>query len=152
MFQKRVTIEQVEEGTELAPKFDENGLIACVTTAANTGEVLMLGYMNEEALRKTIETGEAHYYSRSRKVLWHKGATSGLVQKVREMRIDDDQDAVWISVEIPGDASCHVGYRSCFYRAVPTGSAATRTLEFKESEKMFDPLKVYGDAPNPTIL
>lgn len=152
MFQKRVTIEQVEEGTELAPKFDENGLIACVTTAANTGEVLMLGYMNEEALRKTIETGEAHYYSRSRKVLWHKGATSGLVQKVREMRIDDDQDAVWISVEIPGDASCHVGYRSCFYRAVPTGAAATRTLEFKESEKMFDPLKVYGDAPNPTIL
>lgn len=152
MFQKRVTIEQVEEGTELAPKFDENGLIACVTTAANTGEVLMLGYMNEEALRKTIETGEAHYYSRSRKVLWHKGATSGLVQTVREMRIDDDQDAVWISVEIPGDASCHVGYRSCFYRAVPTGAAATRTLEFKESEKMFDPLKVYGDAPNPTIL
>lgn len=152
MFQKRVTIEQVEEGTELAPKFDENGLIACVTTAANTGEVLMLGYMNEEALRKTIETGEAHYYSRSRKVLWHKGATSGLVQKVREMRIDDDQDAVWISVEIPGDASCHVGYRSCFYRAVPIGSVATRTLEFKEAEKMFDPLKVYGDAPNPTIL
>lgn len=152
MFQKRVTIEQVEEGTELAPKFDENGLIACVTTAANTGEVLMLGYMNEEALRKTIETGEAHYFSRSRKVLWHKGATSGLVQKVREMRIDDDQDAVWISVEIPGDASCHVGYRSCFYRAVPTGSANVGALEFKESEKMFDPLKVYGDAPNPTIL
>lgn len=152
LFQKRVTIEQVEEGTELAPKFDENGLIACVTTAANTGEVLMLGYMNVEALSKTIETGEAHYYSRSRKVLWHKGATSGLVQKVVEMRIDDDQDAVWISVEIPGDASCHVGYRSCFYRAVPTGNAANRTLEFKESEKMFDPLKVYGDAPNPTIL
>ena len=152
LFQKRVTIEQVEEGTELAPKFDENGLIACVTTAANTGEVLMLGYMNAEALSKTIETGEAHYYSRSRKVLWPKGATSGLVQKVREMRIDDDQDAVWISVEIPGDASCHVGYRSCFYRAVPTGNAANRTLEFKESEKMFDPLKVYGDAPNPTIL
>lgn len=151
-FNKRVTIEQVEEGTELAPKFDENGLIACITTAANTGEVLMLGYMNEEALRKTIETGQAHYYSRSRKVLWHKGATSGLIQKVREMRIDDDQDAVWISVEIPGDASCHVGYRSCFYRAVPVGAAATRTLEFKESEKMFDPLKVYGDAPNPTIL
>lgn len=93
-FNKRVTIEQVEEGTELAPKFDENGLIACITTAANTGEVLMLGYMNEEALRKTIETGQAHYYSRSRKVLWHKGATSGLIQKVREMRIDDDQDAV----------------------------------------------------------
>lgn len=152
MFQKRITIEQVEEGTELAPKFDENGLIACVTTAANTGEVLMLGYMNAEALSKTIETGEAHYFSRSRQVLWHKGATSGLVQKVCEMRIDDDQDAVWISVEIPGDASCHVGYRSCFYRAVPTGNAGVLALEFKESEKMFDPLKVYGDAPNPTVL
>jgi len=152
MFNKRVTIEQVEEGTELAPKFDENGLIACVTTAANTGEVLMLGYMNQEALTKTIETGEAHYYSRSRKVLWHKGATSGLVQTVKEMRIDDDQDAVWISVEIPGDASCHVGYRSCFYRAVPLAKDAGKALEFREDKKMFDPIKVYGDAPNPTIL
>lgn len=152
MFNKRVTIEQVEEGTELAPKFDEQGLIACVTTAAGTGEVLMLGYMNQEALTKTIETGEAHYYSRSRKVLWHKGATSGLVQKVREMRIDDDQDAVWISVEIPGDASCHVGYRSCFYRAVPLAQDAGKALEFREDKKMFDPKDVYGDAPNPTIL
>src|ERR1700759_5023724 len=146
-FKKRVSIEQVEEGTELAPKFGPDGLIACLTTAAKTGEVLMLGYMNEEALKKTIETGEAHYYSRSRKVLWHKGATSGLVQKVKEMRIDDDQDAVWISVEIPGDASCHVGYRSCFYRAVPTGSQG-QDLEFTEDKKVFDPKKVYGDAPN----
>lgn len=153
MFSKRVTIEQVEEGNELAPKFDADGLIACVTTSARNGEVLMLGYMNEEALRRTIETGEAHYFSRSRKVLWHKGATSGLIQKVVEMRIDDDQDAVWISVDIPGDASCHVGYRSCFYRAVPTGAAADAVkLTFTESEKVFDPLKVYGDAPNPTIL
>lgn len=152
MFNKRVTVEQVEEGRELAPKFDENGLIPCVTTAAGTGEVLMLGYMNEEALRKTIETGEAHYYSRSRKILWHKGATSGLVQKVKEMRIDDDQDAVWIVVEIPGDASCHVGYRSCFYRAVPTGKDVAHTLEFREDRKVFDPKQVYGDAPNPTIV
>lgn len=151
MFHKRVTIEQVEEGNELAPKFDESGLIACVTTSAKTGEVLMLGYMNEEALTKTIETGEAHYWSRSRKVLWHKGATSGLVQKVVEMRIDDDQDAVWIAVDIPGDASCHVGYRSCFYRAVPLGEKA-HALEFREDKKVFDPQKVYGDAPNPTIL
>jgi phosphoribosyl-AMP cyclohydrolase len=152
MFSARVTIEQVEEGVDLAPKFDSEGLIPCVTTAAGSGEVLMLGYMNAEALRKTIETGEAHYYSRSRKLLWHKGATSGLVQKVREMRIDDDQDAVWISVEIPGDASCHVGYRSCFYRAVALGSKAASPLEFRESEKVFDPKKIYGDAPNPTIL
>ncbi len=152
MFNPRQTIEQVEEGAELAPKFDADGLIACVTTSASTGEVLMLGYMNAEALRKTIETGEAHYYSRSRKVLWHKGATSGLVQKIKEMRIDDDQDAVWISVEIPGDASCHVGYRSCFYRAVPLAAESGKPLVFHESEKLFDPQKVYGDAPNPTIL
>lgn len=152
MFSKRVSVEQVEEGNELAPKFDADGLIACVTTSASTGEVLMLGYMNEEALRKTIETGEAHYYSRSRKVLWHKGATSGLVQRIKEMRIDDDQDAVWISVDIPGDASCHVGYRSCFYRAVPTGTGSAPVLSFTETEKVFDPVAVYGDAPNPTIL
>ena len=153
-FAKRQTIEQVEEGTQLAPKFDEHGLLPCVTTAAASGEVLMLGYMNEEALVKTIETGEAHYFSRSRQVLWHKGATSGLVQKVVEMRVDDDQDAVWLRVEIPGDASCHVGYRSCFYREVPTGNAADQdlTLDFKESEKVFDPVAVYGDAPNPTNL
>ena len=153
-FAQRLTIEQVEEGHELAPKFDEHGLIACITTAAQSGEVLMLGYMNREALLKTIETGEAHYYSRSRQVLWHKGATSGLVQKVVEMRIDDDQDAVWLRVEIPGDASCHVGYRSCFYREVPTGKPAAPDLEliYKEDEKSFDPKLVYGDAPNPTIL
>ena len=149
IFNKRVSIEQVEEGRELAPKFDGDGLITCVTTSAKDGELLMVGYMNREALQKTIETGEAHYFSRSRQVLWHKGATSGLVQKVVEMRIDDDQDAVWIRVEIPGDASCHVGYRSCFYRAVPIGGGV---LNFTEDKKMFDPKKVYGDAPNPTIL
>lgn len=154
LFRPRVSIEQVEEGNELAPKFDEHGLLPCVTTAAATGEVLMLGYMNAEALEKTIETGEAHYYSRSREVLWHKGATSGLVQKVVELRIDDDQDAVWLRVDIPGDASCHVGYRSCFYRSVPTGSDFTTpvALKFEEDEKTFDPVAVYGDAPNPTKL
>lgn len=152
MFQKRITVEQVEEGRDLAPKFDAEGLIPCVTTSAASGEVLMLGYMNEEALRKTIETGEAHYWSRSRKVLWHKGATSGLVQRVVEMRIDDDQDAVWLRVDIPGDASCHVGYRSCFYRAVPIGQNGAASLEFREDKKLFDPQQVYGDAPNPTIL
>lgn len=152
-FFNRVSIEQVEEGHELAPKFDEHGLIACVTTAANSGEVLMLGYMNAEALRKSITTGEAHYYSRSRKVLWHKGATSGLVQKIVELRIDDDQDAVWLRVAIPGDASCHVGYRSCFYRSVPLGTASdVHGLKFEEDQKMFDPKVIYGDAPNPTLL
>ena len=152
-FFPRKSVEQVEEGIDLAPRFDSEGLIPCVTTAASTGEVLMLGYMNEEALKKTIVTGEAHYWSRSRKVLWHKGATSGLVQKVVELRIDDDQDAVWLRVEIPGDASCHVGYRSCFYRSVPVGGGDfQRALKFEEAQKTFDPKKVYGDVPNPTKL
>lgn len=152
-FFSRVSIEQVEEGHELAPKFDEHGLLPCVTTAAKTGEVLMLGYMNAEALKKTILTGEAHYFSRSRGVLWHKGATSGLVQKVVELRIDDDQDAIWLRVDIPGDASCHVGYRSCFYRSMPTGKQGAKgELKFEEDHKTFDPKKVYGDAPNPTKL
>ena len=153
-FAARTSIEQVEEGHELAPKFDAEGLLPCVTTAANSGEVLMLGYMNEEALRRTIETGEAHYFSRSRQVLWHKGATSGLVQKVQEIRIDDDQDAVWLRVDVQGGASCHVGYRSCFYRSVPVGADvdAPVALNYEESEKVFDPVEVYGDAPNPTKL
>ena len=152
-FHSRNSVEQVEEGTELAPKFDENGLIPCITTAVGTGEVLMLGYMNEEALRRTIATGEAHYWSRSREVLWHKGATSGLVQTVEELRIDDDQDAIWLRVSVAGDASCHVGYRSCFYRAVPVGEGGEeRALEFREHAKLFDPKDVYGDAPNPTKL
>lgn len=155
MFKKRISIEQVEEGNELAPKFDENGLIAAVTTSAKTGEVLMLGYMNAEALQKTIETGEAHYYSRSRKVMWHKGATSGFIQKIVDLRIDDDQDAVWLSVDLMNkEASCHVGYRSCFYRSIPTADDRKKgeDLIFREDAKTFDPKEVYGDAPNPTIV
>ncbi|MEC8301303.1 MAG: phosphoribosyl-AMP cyclohydrolase [Planctomycetota bacterium] len=158
MFGQRISVEQVEEGQELAPKFDAQGLIPVITTDFTSGELLMHGCMNEEALRKTIELGEAVYYSRSRKTLWHKGATSGLVQTIREMRIDDDQDAVWLRVDVAGGASCHVGYRSCFYRKVPTGDQVTEgnteplNLEFTETEKVFDPKKVYGDAPNPTQL
>ena len=154
LFAPRQTIEQVEEGHELAPKFDADGLMPVVTTDAESGEVLMHGYMNAEALTKTIETGEAHYWSRSRQVLWHKGATSGLVQKVQEIRIDDDQDAAWLLVDVQGGASCHVGYRSCFYRSVPVGAAqdAPVTLNYEETEKVFDPVEVYGDAPNPTKL
>ena len=154
IFAERKTIEQVEEGDELAPKFDADGLMPVVTTDADSGEVLMHGYMNAEALSRTIETGEAHYWSRSREVLWHKGATSGLVQKVKEIRIDDDQDAVWLRVDVQGGASCHVGYRSCFYRSVPVGALddAPVTLGYEETEKVFDPVEVYGDAPNPTKL
>ncbi len=151
-FQPRRSIEQVEEGTELAPRFDERGLIPAVTTDAVTGEVLMQGWMNAEALKLTIETGEAHYYSRSRGALWHKGATSGLVQTVRELLVDDDQDCVWLKVTVAGGASCHVGYRSCFYRRVPLGSREELALEFTETDKVFDPHEVYGDAPNPTVL
>ena len=121
-FAARTSVEQVEEGAELAPKFDADGLIPAVTTDAANGELLMVGYMNAEALRKTIETGEAHYWSRSRQVLWHKGATSGLVQKVTELMIDDDQDCVWLKVAVAGGASCHVGYRTCFYRRIPLGN------------------------------
>lgn len=158
-FAERTNVEEVEEGTALAPKFDAHGLITAVTTDATSGELLMQGYMDAEALRLTISTGEAHYYSRSRQVLWHKGATSGLVQRVRQLMIDDDQDCVWLQVDVAGGASCHVGYRSCFYRRIPVGdqlperaSNGQLELEFTDHTKVFDPQAVYGDAPNPTIL
>ncbi len=151
-FTPRRSIEQVEEGTELAPKFDADGLIPAVTTDYATGELLMQGYMNQAALTRTIETGEAHYFSRSRQVLWHKGATSGLTQRVVELLIDDDQDCIWLRVDVAGGASCHVGYRSCFYRRIPLGKDAGTELEFTETDKVFDPDEVYGDAPNPTKL
>ena len=152
-FEKRKSVEQVEESKELAPKFDENGLIPVVTTDFSSGEVLMQGYMNEEAFKKTISLGEAVYFSRSRKSLWHKGKTSGLIQKIKEIRIDDDQDCVWLRVNVQGGASCHVGYRSCFYRSIPLDNNNSKIiLKFEEKEKVFDPDKVYGDAPNPTKL
>ena len=152
-FEKRKSIEQVEESDELAPKFDANGLIPVVTTDFSSGEVLMQGYMNEEAFKKTISLGEALYFSRSRKSLWHKGKTSGLIQKIKEIRIDDDQDCVWLRVDVQGGASCHVGYRSCFYRSIPLDNNNSKIiLKFEEKEKVFDPDKVYGDAPNPTKL
>ena len=152
-FEKRKSIEQVEESDELAPKFDANGLIPVVTTDFSSGEVLMQGYMNEEAFKKTISLGEAVYFSRSRKSLWHKGKTSGLIQKIKEIRIDDDQDCVWLRVDVQGGASCHVGYRSCFYRSIPLDNNNSKIiLKFEEKEKVFDPDKVYVDAPNPTKL
>ena len=158
IFGERKTVEQVEEGAQLAPKFDENGLIPAVTTDYETGELLMHGYMNAEALTKTIATGEAHYFSRSRQDIWHKGATSGFVQTVRALLIDDDQDCLWLRVDAAGGASCHVGYRSCFYRSVPFGkhlkteSTDALKLTFTETEKVFDPEVVYPGVPNPTKL
>jgi len=149
-FAARTSIPHVEEGIALAPRSTADGHIPVVTTDAASGEVLIMGVMTAEALRLTIQTGEAHYWSRARRCLWHKGATSGLVQRVVGIRIDDDQDAIWLRIAVAGGASCHVGYRSCFCRAVPIGGAGP--LRFTESAKVFDPVAVYGDAPNPTVL
>ena len=134
-----------EESRTLAPKFDADGLVTCVATDAGDGDVLMLAHMNAEALRRTIASGEAWYFSRSRGTLWRKGESSGHTQRVIEMRVDCDQDAVWIRVEQAG-AACHTGRRSCFYRAVPLGSApgADLRLEFVEAERTFDPSAVYA--------
>ena len=151
MFKKRENVSEIEEGKLLSPKFDNDGLIPVVTMCFKTKEILMHGYMNVEALRKTIETKEAHYFSRSRKTIWHKGKTSGFTQKV----IDDDQDSIWLTVDIGDGSSCHVGYRSCFYRSVPLGpfeNGRKIEMEFLEKEKKFDPDIVYKDQPNPTKI
>jgi phosphoribosyl-AMP cyclohydrolase len=137
--------EQVEEGRALTPKFDADGLVTCVATDARTGDVLMVAHMNAQALQQTIATGEAWYYSRSRRELWRKGSSSGHVQRVVEMRVDCDQDAVWIKVEQEGPGACHTGRRSCFYRAVPLGKTGAATLEFRDGERTFDPKGVYRE-------
>jgi len=155
MFKKRDNIKEVEEGKYLTPKFDENGLIPAVTTDFKNGDVLMHGYMNAEALKKTIESKEVHYWSRSRKKIWHKGQLSGFIQKVKEIRVDDDQDCIWVKVDIGDGGSCHVGYRSCFYRSIPLEKKQNTKeikMEFKEKNKIFDPKKIYKDEPNPTKL
>ena len=155
MFKKRDNIKEVEEGKYLSPKFDKNGLIPVITLDVETGDILMHGYMNVEALKKTIETKEAHYFSRSRKQIWHKGKTSGFTQKVTEIRIDDDQDSIWLTVDIGDGSSCHVGYRSCFYRSIPLGEiddGKKIKMKFEEKEKKFDPEKIYKGQPNPTKI
>ena len=130
-----------EEGLAFQPRFDASGLVTCVATDAVTGEVLMVAHMNDEALRRTIASGEAWYFSRSRNALWRKGETSGHTQRVIEMRTDCDQDAVWIKVEQIG-AACHTGRRSCFYRKVETVEGGAR-LSFVDAERLFDPATVY---------
>ena len=155
MFKKRENVADIEEGNLLSPKFNNDGLIPVITTDFKTKEVLMQGFMNSEALKKTIETKEAHYWSRSRKEVWHKGETSGFVQKVVEMRIDDDQDSIWMSVDIGDGASCHVGYKSCFYRSITLGKIENTEkvkIDFKERKKNFDPEVVYKNKPNPTKI
>jgi phosphoribosyl-AMP cyclohydrolase len=139
----QATVNDAEEGLLLRPKFDADGLLTCVTTDAGSGEVLMVAHMNDEALRKTIASGEAWYFSRSRASLWRKGESSGHVQRVVEMRVDCDQDAIWIRVEQAGGAACHTGRKSCFYRAVATGEGGTTQLSFVDADKVFDPAKVY---------
>jgi phosphoribosyl-AMP cyclohydrolase len=142
-FAKPATASDLEEAVALTPKFDADGLVTAVATDAASGEVLMVAHMNAQALAKTIESGEAWYYSRSRRALWKKGETSGHTQRVVEMRIDCDQDAVWIKVEQVGGA-CHTGRRSCFYRAVPLGKASAVALELV-GEPVFDPKAVYRE-------
>ena len=155
MFKKRENVTEIEEGSLFSPKFDNDGLIPVITMCSKTKDILMHAYMNTEALKKTIETKEAHYFSRSRKQIWHKGKTSGFTQKVIEIRIDDDQDSIWLTVDIGDGSSCHVGYRSCFYRSIPLGKiddGKKIKMIFEEKEKKFDPEKVYKDQSNPTKI
>jgi phosphoribosyl-AMP cyclohydrolase len=140
-------ISEIEEGLSFAPQFDADGLITAVVTNSKSGDVLMVAHMNEEALRKTISSGEAWYYSRSRKKLWKKGEISGHVQRVVELRVDCDQDALWLKVDQEGEGACHTGRRSCFYRAVPLGQTGGVKLEFRNADKKFDPNAVYSGAP-----
>jgi phosphoribosyl-AMP cyclohydrolase len=147
VFAPQGTPEQVEEGRVFAPKFDGNGLIGCIVTDAWTAEVLMFAYMNAEALAKTITTGEGWYYSRSRGRLWKKGEISGHGQRVVEMRVDCDQDALMLRVEQAGAGACHTGRESCFYRSVPLREPPGRTTTLNLlATKKFDPAQVYGDA------
>ena len=134
---------EIEEGKAFAPKFDADGLVTAVATDSGSGELLMVAHMNAQALQKTIETGEAHYFNRSRRKLWRKGEESGHVQRVVELRVDCDQDAVWLKVEQQGPGACHTGRRSCFYRAIPLGKAGAVTLQFRDADKTFDPKAVY---------
>ncbi len=146
LFARPGSTHDVEEGRALTPKFDADGLVTCVATDATNGDLLMVAHMNAQALTKTIETGEAWYFSRSRQKLWKKGESSGHVQRVIEVRLDCDQDAVWIKVEQAGPGAGHTGRRSCFYRAAPLGQkAGAFTLEFRDAEMTFDPAKAYGD-------
>lgn len=145
IFSERGDKKAVEDGDLLMPKFDSDGLIAAVVTDATTAEVLMVGYMNEEALMRTIETGEAWYWSRSRQGFWKKGETSGQVQKVQEILTDCDQDALVVKVTVQGNgATCHVGYRSCFFRKITKTEDGAVRLEQVEAEKVYDPEEIYG--------
>ena len=156
-FVPRSTVEQVEEGLDLSPKFNENGILPCITQHVDSSEILMFGYMNEQAFRLTINNGFSHYWSRSRQKIWIKGETSGMRQKVHQILIDDDQDCIILKVSLTSptkggkESSCHVGYRSCFYREITSSDQGPR-LKFIENEKVFDPKAVsYTHLTLPTI-
>ncbi|HMA70844.1 MAG TPA: phosphoribosyl-AMP cyclohydrolase [Xanthobacteraceae bacterium] len=145
LFSQRGSDHEIEEGQAFAPKFDADGLIACVVTDVQTGALLMVAHMDPEALERTVTSGEAWFYSRSRQALWKKGETSGHVLRVAEMRVDCDQDVLWLRVEQVAAGACHTGRRSCFYRAiVRSGPDTPLTLAFRDDERIFDPAKVYG--------
>ena len=154
IFTKRTSVDEVEEGKNLQPKFDENGLIPVITIDNEDNQVLMHGYMNEEALKTSIKTKMSHYWSRSRKKIWKKGETSGFFQNITKIQIDEDQDCINLFVKLSGTkASCHVGYKSCFYRELEKkGGNFSTNLVFNENEKVFDPNEVYKGLENPTKL
>lgn len=146
-FPNRADLLSIEEGLLFMPLFEEHDLIPCVTQDADTKEVLMLGWMNQEALQRTISTGYAHYFSRARKCLWRKGERSGQTQLVRRILIDDDQDCLLIFVDLTNGASCHVGYRSCFFRELQWQDNQTNfSLHMLETNKVYEPSLVYGIA------
>jgi len=147
----RGTVEQIEEGRQWMPAFNSEGLLAVIVQDATMAEVLMLGWTNQHALRHTIETGYAHYWSRSRRQLWRKGEHSGQAQRVAAILIDDDQDCLLFKVHLTGGASCHVGYRSCFFRQLEWHAHRTDgVLRFLETTKVYDPATVYGNATTET--
>ena len=154
IFEERKSVFEVEEGKSLQPKFDKNGLIPVITVNFSDNQILMHSYMNKEAFQKSINTKQAHYWSRSRKSIWKKGEISGLSQEIIEIKVDDDQDCVIFFVKLGGlQASCHVGYKSCFYRKISKKSSKfNNNLEFTEDKKIFDPKKIYSNTPNPTKL
>ncbi len=157
-FKKRTSINQIEEGVELCPKFNSEGLLPCITVEEKTKEILMFSYLSPEAFKKSIQTKKAHYYSRSRKSIWLKGETSGMYHFIKKIFIDDDQDCVIFEVKLTKPskggnvASCHVGYKSCFYRKISVKKNNEISLKFIEKNKAFDPEVIYKGIPNPTKI
>ena len=158
LFKKRTSVEQIEESLDLCPKFNDQKLLPCITVEEKTREILMFSFINRSAFRKSIETKLAHYFSRTRKSIWLKGESSGMFHHIKNMFIDDDQDCVIFEVRLTKPtkggkkASCHVGYKSCFYRKIVKSKDGEVILKFIENEKSFDPEKVYQGHPNPTKI